>query len=74
VTVGAMTFSASQMEALRLAAAPLKPRVRQAFLHAISERLRGCAEIGDGSLQRTIESVQKQFLRAGAMVTAADEG
>jgi hypothetical protein len=44
-----------QRKALHLA-----PRGEQ-FLEALAERLRGCPEIGDGVVGRTIKELQKQF-------------
>jgi hypothetical protein len=49
-----MRFSTGQIEALRLAAEPLRPSSRPAFLEAVASRLQGCTSLGDGQLWRVL--------------------
>jgi hypothetical protein len=57
-----MPLSQQQRAAVQLAARPLPPQDRQAFLEAVNKELRGSVDPGDGDVHRAIRKVQSQFL------------
>jgi hypothetical protein len=64
-------LSDAQRPALWLAARPLQPHDRQAFLEALAAELNGCDEPGDGELHRVIRRVQWTFLTRSAPLARA---
>ncbi len=52
-----------QYAAVNQACAPLLPADRAAFLFALAELLRSEAVIGDGTINRAIRSLQREFWR-----------
>ena len=56
-----MALSKQQQAAVQLAAQPLQPRDRPAFVEAVAKELSGCVEPGDGEVHRAIRKVQPQF-------------
>jgi hypothetical protein len=56
-----LKLSDDELDAIMTAAAPLHPSRRDAFLQAVAHELKGCAEIGPGSVHRAVASVQRQY-------------
>jgi hypothetical protein len=50
-----------QRSILLAAAQPLTPEQRRAFMTAVTERLVGIAEVGEGTVARVCREIQKQF-------------
>jgi hypothetical protein len=48
------------------AARPLAVERRDAFLQAVAALLRGCVEVGPGTVHRAIEQAQRKFLEPPA--------
>jgi hypothetical protein len=55
-----LRLSDSQLDAIMRAAQPLPVHMRDGFLKAVAERLRG-QELGDGEVGRAIREVQSKF-------------
>jgi hypothetical protein len=51
-------LSSAELDAIYAAARPLARDKRDAFMNAVMQALAGCAEIGPGSVNRVIRSVQ----------------
>jgi hypothetical protein len=51
-----------EVETVMLAARPLAPHQRDAFLRTVADELARCGMIGPGALHRICVSVQRQFL------------
>ena len=51
-----------QLEILRRAAEPLPPEDRDKFLRAVADRLRDCAELGNGMVYRIARDAQGELL------------
>jgi hypothetical protein len=57
----ALKLSDSELNAILAAARPLAVERRDAFLQQVASLLRGCVEVGPGTVHRAIVMAQRQF-------------
>jgi hypothetical protein len=59
-----LRLSDSELDAVMAAARPLDRDQRDAFLQAVATALKGCGEIGPGTVGRIVAEQQRRFILA----------
>jgi hypothetical protein len=54
-------LSDDELDAVMLAARPLRPHDRDAFLQEVANALAGCSEIGPGTVAKACRAAQRKF-------------
>jgi len=56
-----LRLSDDELDAVMLAARPLRPDDRDAFLQEVANALAGCSEIGPGTVAKACRAAQRKF-------------
>jgi hypothetical protein len=64
-------LSDSELDAVFAAARPIAVERRDAFLQEVARLLRGCEEVGPGTVHRAIGIAQRQFFEPPQLATGA---